>query len=235
MARGPRRCLAPVWPAAAPNNLLVVKRFGSRVLAVRSAPVVLSALVLVLSASVVAGCGGGDDDAGGTGSSVPMGLSSTIDGNATCTDRVTPGPTGKLPAGRVVVSVDELTFAMQPTDAGEQIASGPRKGLYAWKTGVQLNSERNALLELNRDQIVDARLLFDPLDENAAFDGVASTVRFQACQETDLSGSDEKLAPVTGWEGEILTKQPELCLRGYLFSERSSKATAIAIPLGKDC
>lgn len=187
--------------------------------------------MLVAFALALYGCGGG----GGTDSSVPKGLSSSIDGNATCNERVKPWPAGDKPTGSVVVSVDELTFAMDPAAAPEKVASGPRKGLYAWKTPVELNSKRNALLELDRDQIDDARLLYDPIDEDAAFNDVSSTTRFQACQLTDLAGTGDKLAPVTGWKGEILTKRPKLCLRGYLFSERNSKAKRISIPLGEDC
>lgn len=186
-------------------------------------------LALFVSAVAATGCGG-DDSASG-----PAGVSSVIDGNARCDERSDEWPEGDEANGSVALDFDELTFSMDPAAKPERIASGPRKGLYSWDTPVELTSKRSVILELDREQIKDARLLYEPLDADVAFDDVASTVRFQSCNNSDLFGTGKKLPKLTGWEGAILTKEPATCLRGYVFSERNSKSQRIEIPLGEAC
>ncbi|MBI5309852.1 MAG: hypothetical protein HZB14_02305 [Actinobacteria bacterium] len=196
-----------------------------------SVPGRLALVVLCVSALVVVGCGG--DDKPGQSSTAPMGVSSAIDGNATCDRRILDADSAA--PGSVSVTLDELTYSTGYSDEPAKIRSGAHKGLYSWKGGSALTSERNAILELDRDQIDEARLLYDELDRDVSFDDVASTVRFSACQETDFIGSDEKMGKMTVWGGAVLTKQPELCLRGRLFSERNSESKPIVIALGRDC
>lgn len=197
----------------------------------RVALIVLCAILLGASALVAAGCG--DDEKSSNGASGPMGVTSAIDGNATCATRIL--DTSTAAPGGTSVTVDQLTYSTSYSDEPAEVRTGPQKGLYSWKGGSSLTSERNAILELDRDQIDEARLFYDEVDREAPFEDIASTVRFSACQESDFVGTDEKMGEATVWAGAILTKEPELCLRGRVFSERNNESKPITIPLGRDC
>lgn len=177
-------------------------------------------------AVVLAGCG----ESGGDGK---QGLSTLVDGNATCAEHVTPGPVG-TPAGHGA-SIDELKFVIDPVASPQRIRTGSLKGNYRWKAPTALTAERNAFVAVDPTQIGAARLRYDPLDDDVSFDGLAKTVRFSACFASQLEPDGEKVTPMTGWVGEIITSEPKLCLRTRVISERSNEGVGLALPLGSTC
>lgn len=181
---------------------------------------------MAVAAVALAGCGesGGDNQGG---------LSTIIDGNATCAEHVTPNPAG-TPAGQIA-SVDELKFVIDPVARPQRVSSGALKGMWMWKAPVSVTAERNAFLVVNPDQKSGARLQYDPLDRDENFDGLAQTVRFAACFDSQLKPEGEKITPMTGWAGAIVTRKPKLCLRTRVISERNNTGTDLHLPLGREC
>ncbi len=174
----------------------------------------------------LAGCG--DSGGGGRG-----GLSTIVDGNATCAEHVTPGPAG-TPAGHTA-SVDELRFVIDPVARPQRVRSGTLKGMWMWKAPVSLTAERNAFLVIDPKQKSGARLQYDPLDRDVNFSGLAQTVRFAACFDSQLKPEGEEITPMTGWAGAIVTREPKICLRTRVISERNNKGTDLHLPLGREC
>lgn len=177
-------------------------------------------------AVALAGCG----DSGGDGK---QGLSTLVDGNATCAEHVTPGPTGTPPGH--VASIDELKFVIDPVASPQRIRTGALKGHYRWKAPTALTADRNAFVVIDPKQTGAARLRYDPLDGDADFDGLAITMRFSACFASQLEPEGEKVTPMTGWAGEIVTTEPKMCLRTRVISERSNEGVESALPLGDKC
>lgn len=193
--------------------------------------VVSSVAVMLALAFVVGGCGAGGDG------KARRGVTTLVDGNVTCSERVEPGSSHEAISGARSVSVDEMTFAI--ATSGDlppwKVRTGALKGLYVWKAPVSLTNERNAVVELDRAQTDSARLQYDPIDRDVAFDEIAKTVRFGSCFPSHLKAEGEKVTKTTDWAGAIVTREPKICLRLRIVSERNNDAKLLVLPLGRRC
>jgi hypothetical protein len=194
---------------------------------------VLSALAVVL-ALAVAGCGGGSST--GTAN---KGLTTLVDGNVTCADRVQGSVGSGLRASAPSVTVDQARFAIDPAAgdpvAGQLVHASPLKGFYVWKAPAQLTAERNVFVVIDPKQTNDARLRFDPTDRKSGFAQLSQTTRFAACFDAQLQAEGKKPTPTTGFAGAIVTRARALCLRLRVVSERNNAAAALVLPLGRKC
>ncbi|MFY9487356.1 MAG: hypothetical protein WAP35_01485 [Solirubrobacterales bacterium] len=194
----------------------------------------LSAAALLVTAFVGGGCGDDDKPVVQSGG----GLRDPIDGNVACAQRVWPDRTAGMSVskGEYSVTVDAAQLSFWANSPGQKVRTGILKGYYGWKVPAWVTFDRSLVAIVDPDQRDEARLMFTEEDRDVSFDKLAQVVRFSGCtpkEEPYFSG--EKQPPFTGFAGAMYTREPALCLRFEIVSERRGPSGHLVLPLGREC